>query len=567
MTRSSTADSLLDSAVPAVSRRFGWWAAAGVGLLVLLYVAGWSPTWWVGKDSGLYLTLARNLNRGEGYTVGGQPHRIVPPGFPLLLAGLMRINPSFAFLNAAMAALGLAALGSTYLLLRQWVHRDWALLLTAAVGLTNEMHQRSGELLSDVPFTLLVISGLWMYARGLRADRPRRGLWELGSLLLMAAVTVRVAGMPLVAAAPLGLTLSAGRGGRRRALLNLALVWGVGLLTGAGLVLLLSRGRSGFAYAESLRTALTHLSPADYLRNLYQTGRDFSRLVTAQSMFPLLSLILLTLPAAAGMLLRLIRRERLGPIVLVAYVGGIGVMAPLRARYLLPLTPLLVMYLAEGYSLLFRGLSRLDRWTTAATQRRAHVGLTFLVLVVIAGLNLPLIGRNIYLKRRADYPRVQQRGRYRGLWGAVAYLRDHRPAEGTLLAEQSYGYLTDIPTPLQMPSLLAEDPEGPAMARLLARRRIRLVVVDFAADPEKPLQEALLRYFADAEPVYSGEGVRIYRVGPDGRPVPPGPPSRGGLSPSSAPAKRAMAPQSSRRAAGLSDRRHRREQARASAAG
>ncbi len=61
-------------------RRLAW---AGVAVLCLA-CAG--PRWQMDPDGGLYLMLGENLARGEGYTLFGEPHAFVPPGFPLFLA-------------------------------------------------------------------------------------------------------------------------------------------------------------------------------------------------------------------------------------------------------------------------------------------------------------------------------------------------------------------------------------------------------------------------------------------------------------------------------------------------
>src|SRR5687768_2078575 len=60
-------------------------------LMGLLYLAGFNGQWRPEPDSGLYLTIGRNLASGEGYTYHGHSHRLVFPGLPLIFAGLFRV--------------------------------------------------------------------------------------------------------------------------------------------------------------------------------------------------------------------------------------------------------------------------------------------------------------------------------------------------------------------------------------------------------------------------------------------------------------------------------------------
>ncbi|MHC4294762.1 MAG: ArnT family glycosyltransferase, partial [Planctomycetota bacterium] len=208
-----------------VSRYHHKWVLGVCAVVLVVYFAALSSQWWVGEDGALYLCLARNLARGDGYILGGQAHTLVPPGFPAILAALMLIGAdSFLAMNIVIGLMGLAAAGVCYLMLREVIHRDWALLLTVVFVLSNELLQRSGEILSDVPLALLILAAIWLYLRGLRKQRPDRRAWELASLLLVASCWIHMRAFPLVLGAGIGLVLSAWKTARWRALVNLGIV-------------------------------------------------------------------------------------------------------------------------------------------------------------------------------------------------------------------------------------------------------------------------------------------------------------------------------------------------------
>ncbi len=60
-------------------------------LTAVVYAMGvvpyWKPTW----DSAIYISLARALVEGNGYTYMGYPHTKYPPGFPLLMAPVVAL--------------------------------------------------------------------------------------------------------------------------------------------------------------------------------------------------------------------------------------------------------------------------------------------------------------------------------------------------------------------------------------------------------------------------------------------------------------------------------------------
>ena len=149
-----------------------WFTAAvflGLGLRILIVsVAGnqMYAAWSGGGDTAAYVTLAENLLEGKGFSFAGQPSAFRPPGYPMLLAGMKRLSPTyyFAAVRWLQFALGLA---TAYLCAqaaaRLFGDRAWrpgfavALLFPTLPFMTGEVLTESvGAFLSAVFIYLLV---------------------------------------------------------------------------------------------------------------------------------------------------------------------------------------------------------------------------------------------------------------------------------------------------------------------------------------------------------------------------------------------------------------------------
>jgi len=512
-------DSPLQQPIAWISRRRRWWVVGICAAAVAVYLGALSSHWWVGEDGAMYLCLARNLARGRGYTLAGEAHTLAAPGYPAMLAGLMLIGAdSFLAMNIVTGLMGLTAAAVSYLLLRNLIHRDWALLLAGTFALSNELLQRSGETLTDVPFTLLVLAALWLYTRGLRHKRPERRGWEVASVLLVASCWVRMAGFPLVAGAVGGLVLSAWRRARRRALVNLLIV-AVGCAATVLAFYAYARfyaapGGSSYLgglgnYVDSLPLHTRLVMPA---WRVYEASRDFSRLLIVQKMPGGVCLLLLVVPVVAAMIRRIRGGEWVGPMAVALYIGGMcAAMIQVRTRYFLPVAPLLMLYFVEGLTWAAGRLAKARRLQPAK--------LAVALLVVIVAFNAPKVARNIITKRRSDYMAAQQGGKWRDLMPTVEYLRANRPKAGCLLGDYAYGYLADIARPSMPRRLRESSPSNQQVERLIRRWDLRFLVIK-TSDRPRPLIAALRNYLERfGPPAFRCGDVVVYAV-PQDRPRP-----------------------------------------------
>jgi hypothetical protein len=492
-------------------------AAASAVVVLAVYASSVTPHWELGNDTGLYMNLARSLARGDGYTLAGEPHILVPPGYPAVLAAMMKAGAgSFLALNIAMAAIAAMCALAGWRLLAQLTSPGWALGVSLAAALSAEMVSLSGQLLSDLPFMLLVLGGLWMFYRGLKS--PRAGAWWLaGSIAMSASVWLRVPGVALCAGAAAGLVWQAA--GRRLKALAASLLMLALCAATIATFLHAQQSAGGGTYMSSLaydaRTSSTSELLMRPLENIWRTFGHVSRLLLSQRIRSALAMVLVAAPVLAGLLARMRRGDRLGPCFVLAYVSMVAAVE-LRTRYLVPLLPLLLLYCIEGYGLALGAAAQL----TGRGRSRDGARLASMVMAVALGLmaagNLVLVARDQARRHVDQYQTAQQGGKWASMVQAARSLAQRRH-EGSLLGPQAVGYLADmpcilVPREVQLGGLRDPDMAIPAW---LKRHNVHVALVDLRpAENDRPFYGQLRRYLsAHAELLGSWNGeVELYRL-------------------------------------------------------
>jgi hypothetical protein len=212
-----------------------------LGIMLLFYLGGFNGKWHMGSpDSGLYLSLGRNLATGKGYTYQGQPHDLVYPGLPWALEFVYRAFGPSHYIQAANAMIllfGLASLVLTFWFVYLATDRATAVVVTLGVGFAHELFRYCYEILTDVPFlfgVMAVFVGYELLFPPRDVHRSRRaGLigWPLIALGLVVTVFDRPTMLGFIGAwlaAMLWALLR--RDLRLRALVGIALMVGVVLL-------------------------------------------------------------------------------------------------------------------------------------------------------------------------------------------------------------------------------------------------------------------------------------------------------------------------------------------------
>ena len=465
--------SVKDTSATTLHGSLGHWRATVLVALGLLsaYLLLLTPDWTPGGDSELLTAAARSIVRGEGYVYNGRPLRLAPPGFPVVLAGLFTISPTFLagkLLNIVCMVGGAAI--SHRVLIRltpptiAWMGALLSGLLVSAYPLTMWLH-------SDPLFLLLGWIAIWCAVRCVEAR-------TIGAMLLaMIGLLLTMALLPLIryAAAfhwgiPLAMLIACIAAWRRSDRRRVMLATGgavLGTLITCGMIYATMSVLSDYETRHDIALAgpgsigtLTdseHELP-DILNNGAHAERPFyvdrplrllrsgewaawlfwypARFVSGLPGEPVFvsfvgfaCLLLMSLAARQAFA----DRHRLAAwtwLSLIAYVLLIAFIWPLpNARYLVPVAPLMIAAVLQGC------LALAGRWNRPRLARRLAAAFVF-SLVSINGM---LFGIDVYVQRFTKPYTVYEGGRLVSMLDALALLETQFDVgDGELAVSERY---------------------------------------------------------------------------------------------------------------------------------
>lgn len=450
------------------------------GFVAVIYLIGFNGQWHIEPDSALYLTIARNLAEGHGYSYHGQTPMHAYPGWPWLLAGTFKVFGIDHLVPAhgLMCLMTLLALALTYRLFLLHAGRPTAVVVTAMVGLMESVYQYTLELRNDLPFLVGVMATLVGYEvivrslgqrgseqKDLRAadDVVRRAhptlpdvvgaaqgassspesrdpkpearthwfdlvLFPLGLLFSAVMRPTMLALLPCVA---LGLLWAVWRS--RRRWVGMALI-GLVVLVGAGFYLLDPRRGSDapaggyeddmvnvFTQQERF-AAVVHRTVYEFLPQLWK-----STTVSAfgHQLGPGIDIVAFGALLALG--LGLGRRRALWGLWVAATFAVMLVQIP-RDRYFLPILPLLAFAWWQAMVWVNRRLGA--RW--------GNVAFIFLATLWL-GPNLVKIGNAIIEQRHRPYLKYYKEGRFDSIQALGRKIERHVPEDRPVLAPLKLG--------------------------------------------------------------------------------------------------------------------------------
>lgn len=226
--------------------------------LAVIFGMVWNPWWMPSGDAEVFIVAARNLYHGYGFVFNGAPVAIIPPGWPLVLAGLLHVTDQYLWLKAAQIVSMSAFLLLSYAILRHYVPARTAALACGLAAILWPLYPLTMWLHSDALFCMLSA------AVGLACVRWGDGklaAWWLVVILMGcgALVFVRWAALPQ-AIVVAGLICGSGRwrGARGRAWPHLA----ARHIAGAALIIVVTLGAFASIKAALARHATGEPAPS-----------------------------------------------------------------------------------------------------------------------------------------------------------------------------------------------------------------------------------------------------------------------------------------------------------------
>jgi len=403
-------------------------------ILAIFYVALQNGRWAPVSDADFYLAVARNLATGKGFLFNGGPVMISPPGWPLVLAGAMLVSPSFWLLNLMQMAMFLGAVGIFYRVLRRLASPEQAFGVCLLTGLLSSWFRLTYVLDSEGLFCLLTSATLLV---AMQIKEGRSIIWRLALLLGLTAASVAVRWTGILNGLLAAAILVSGdfRPRWNRAGISAALA--VGLAVGVFFVLREALDEGWFcpsaAQDKGAVTNWNKIYPLGVRGGLWQAvrnapqfgawvtgllweptqlGRGLVAVKVATSLLGWGLVGVLTLGLAAAWR----QRQWLLPAVLV-YGLFLAVIWPnVNPRYLMPVTPLVLLAI-------WKGLERLCAVRQSEAWAKGVRALAIALVVAIAACNLPIYAVDVGMIHSRDFYGSYYAGQAKPLIDIADYLK------------------------------------------------------------------------------------------------------------------------------------------------
>ncbi|HQY87238.1 MAG TPA: hypothetical protein PK402_01180 [Tepidisphaeraceae bacterium] len=189
------------------------WPFVSAVIALIGHTLLWHPDWVLGKDSDVYLGVARSLLRGEGFMFNGNPAIMVQPLYPALLALGFWLGFDLGDLKLLNVAcyMGYAALWTA--ILTRWTTPRAACFIAALASLLSPVTFISSLFFTDALFAMLAAATL-LLAMQIAEGKPVANRFAFMLLLLGLAHASRAAGL-IWMIVPATTLLSNGRWRRR----------------------------------------------------------------------------------------------------------------------------------------------------------------------------------------------------------------------------------------------------------------------------------------------------------------------------------------------------------------
>lgn len=166
------------------SRPLEWkWLVLAMLTLAAAYLAMLNPYWVPSGDGEVYVCIARSLIEEHALKFNGAKAAIAPPGWPLVLSGLMRISPEFWFIKTAIIASMLGGLTSAFFIVRRFVSDRAAAGIITMTGTLSSVYPLTYWTHTEAFFCLLGFAALLIAFR--ISEGRARLWWEVPAMLAL----------------------------------------------------------------------------------------------------------------------------------------------------------------------------------------------------------------------------------------------------------------------------------------------------------------------------------------------------------------------------------------------
>lgn len=362
--------SLLNETIDGKSLNLSGWAEKNhrllsIAVLILFIVLSllmFDPKPFVGGDNAAYVSLSKSLVQGKGlteiWTPGGRPHTQYPFGFPLLLSPISLLKLPYAWYKLIPWLSGLLSLLALGLLIKDGKKAHY-IVPVFLLAINPYFLEYTHWVLSELPFTLFVLLTFFLLQRW---EKSGRHIWLIG-MILSAVLTnyIRSAGIALYLGIFIYLLF------KRKFKASAIFMAGCIALTLPWALRNSHYGTSGgyleqFLMRDPYQPELGFLGIGGLFQRFFTNVNIYFTNVIPRMLFPsadgwglsgglIVITLLAVIPAMATLIVRIIKNPRGYDWFVLIYLG-MSMLWPEAwsdIRFLLPLLPFLLLYLAQAY--------------------------------------------------------------------------------------------------------------------------------------------------------------------------------------------------------------------------
>lgn len=336
------------------SKSFIWFF---IGLYAVLSLLLFDPKLFTGGDNAVYLNLAQSLAQGKGYKNLNQPgepaHTQYPPGFPALLGLLMLVfGKSFVIMKFFIMLCGLFAFYLFYLISLR-IFKEKYYLALATYLLVPLIINYNHWILSEIPFLFANLATVYFV---IRAEEGKKGFYYPAFLCANFAFFIRTTGIALIGAVLVYLIV-------RKKFREVLVFVGMFLILIIPWTIRNSHYSQAGGYLDQFlaknfyQPELGRIGIADFFIRIFNNFRLYFFTILPQSLFSAIEaswlLFLLGLVSLALLVYGFFIRRRNWSIFEFFLIFGLVVLLVWPEiwssdRFLLPLLPILIIYILLG---------------------------------------------------------------------------------------------------------------------------------------------------------------------------------------------------------------------------
>ena len=435
-------------------RRVRRWMIVVSLLLLAAYLLLENPYWVPGGDSDFYVAAARSMARGQGFLYNNLPIAISPPGWPWVMAQVMKVSPTFLALKLTTLLSMFGSLVIGYYIALRFLRPSAAAWATVLAGLLMPVYSLTYFLHSEAVYCLLSAVALLL---SLRIREGRGGGLHIAALLAICIALPLIRWAGLFQLLPIAAVLLSGPRtlplAKRHWKTALACVLVIGCTFVAGkralklsdeqLKDIVAAGGAGgpddvpIVEAGEAKSDDVLKGPEDknkslvreYAERVGQSGKWFAWLLWQPTRFVEFSKPLAILVAVGGwgvialLAYLAVNEAKRGEwlwVSLALYTGGICIgWNNVNSRYFVPLAPLIVV----GLSLATRRLGERFPAKTFDLWKWLRRGMVYSILAC----NLAMYGVDVIVMRSRNFYETFEAGQHKDLIAAAWYLTQSLP--------------------------------------------------------------------------------------------------------------------------------------------